>query len=93
MTFSKQLFPFVFFLLFLVSLRHASNPNNCSSSSSRPLRCGPLEVPIRFPICNHARFNLHCTDLNKTVLELPMSGTFLVRDIDYRRQKIYINDP
>ncbi|KAL9844360.1 putative RING-H2 finger protein ATL21C [Arabidopsis thaliana] len=85
MTFSKQLFPFVFFLLFLVSLRHASNPNNCSSSSSRPLRCGPF--------CNHARFNLHCTDLNKTVLELPMSGTFLVRDIDYRRQKIYINDP
>jgi len=93
MTFSTQLFPFVFFLLFLVSLRHASNPNNCSSSFSRPLRCGPLEVPIRFPFCNHARFNLHCTDLNKTVLELPMSGTFLVRDIDYRRQKIYINDP
>ncbi|EFH58329.1 hypothetical protein ARALYDRAFT_483804 [Arabidopsis lyrata subsp. lyrata] len=64
-----------------------------SKETVRPLRCGPLDVPIRFPFCDHAQFNLHCTDLNKTVLELPMSGTFLVHDIDYRRQKIYINDP
>ncbi|XP_020885603.1 putative RING-H2 finger protein ATL21C [Arabidopsis lyrata subsp. lyrata] len=93
MTFSKQLFTLIFLFLFLFPLRHASNPNKCSSSFSRPLRCGPLDVPIRFPFCDHAQFNLHCTDLNKTVLELPMSGTFLVHDIDYRRQKIYINDP
>ncbi|CAL9237170.1 unnamed protein product [Arabidopsis halleri] len=64
-----------------------------SKETVRPLRCGPVDVPIRFPFCDHAQFNLHCTDLNKTVLELPMSGTFLVHDIDYRKQKIYINDP
>lgn len=91
MTFSKQIFPLLF--LFLFPLRHASNPKKCSSSFSTPLRCGPLEVPIRFPFCDHSRFNLHCTDLNKTILELPMSGTFLVRNIDYRKQQIYINDP
>ncbi|KAJ0259123.1 putative RING-H2 finger protein ATL21B [Hirschfeldia incana] len=90
---SKHLFPLGFFLIFFFPLRHASNPQKCSSSSSRPLRCGPLEVPIRFPFCDHPEFNLHCTDLNKTVLELPMSGTFLVSDIDYYKQQIYITDP
>ncbi|VVB03509.1 unnamed protein product [Arabis nemorensis] len=88
MTFSKQIFS-LFFLLFF-PLRHASNPRN---GSSNPIRCGPLEVPIRFPFCDHAGFNLHCNDLNKTVLELPMSGTFLVQDIDYINQQIYIKDP
>ncbi|KAL1191611.1 putative RING-H2 finger protein ATL21B [Cardamine amara subsp. amara] len=93
MTFSKQLFHLFLLLLFLFPLQHASNPSKCSSSFSRPLRCGPLEVPIRFPFCDHASFDLRCTDINKTVLELPMSGTFLVRRIDYREQQIYINDP
>lgn len=94
MVFSKQLFPLFSLLLFLFPLRHASNPNNkCSSSFSRPLRCGPLEVPIRFPFCDHAQFNILCTNLNKTVLKLPMSGIFLVRDIDYRNQQIEIGDP
>ncbi|KAG2309740.1 hypothetical protein Bca52824_029488 [Brassica carinata] len=90
---SKQLFPLGFFLVFLFPLRHASNPKKCSSTVSRPFRCGPLEAPIRFPLCDHPGFNLHCTDLNKTVLDLPMSGTFLVRDIDYYKQQIYISDP
>ena len=90
---SKHLFPLGFFLIFLFPLRHALNPKKCSSSFYIPHRCGPLEAPIRFPLCDHAGFNLHCTDLNKTVLELPMSGTFLVHNIDYYKQQIYISDP
>ncbi|CAH8380760.1 unnamed protein product [Eruca vesicaria subsp. sativa] len=90
---SKPLFPLGFFLIFLFPLLHASNPKKCSSSFYRPHRCGPLESPIRFPFCDHPGFNLHCTDLNETVLELPMSGTFLVRDINYDKQHVYISDP
>ncbi|XP_020866877.1 RING-H2 finger protein ATL20 isoform X1 [Arabidopsis lyrata subsp. lyrata] len=56
-------------------------------------RCGPLGVYIRFPFCGHPGFNLHCNNLNKTVLELPMSGTFLVDRIDYSKQQISISDP
>ncbi|AEC10706.1 unnamed protein product [Arabidopsis thaliana] len=93
MIISKQLFLLFFLLFFIFPLRHASNPSKCSSSNSRPHRCGPLEVPIRFPFCDHPLFNLLCTNLNNTVLQLPMSGTFFVQYIDYRKQQIYINDP
>ncbi|KAG7593143.1 Wall-associated receptor kinase C-terminal [Arabidopsis thaliana x Arabidopsis arenosa] len=55
--------------------------------------CERYGVSIRFPFCGHSGFNLHCNNLNKTVLELPMSGTFLVDRIDYSKQQISINDP
>lgn len=92
MTFSKQFFP-LFFLLFLLPLRHASKPKKCPSSRLEWLSCGPGEVPIRFPFCGHQGFNLRCNNLSKTVLQLPMSGTFLVETIDYLSQRIYISDP
>ncbi|CAH8386983.1 unnamed protein product [Eruca vesicaria subsp. sativa] len=92
MTFSKQLFP-LFFLLFLLPLRHASKPIKCPSSRREWLSCGPSEVRIRFPLCDHKGFNLRCNNLNKTVLQLPMSGTFFVETVDYLNQRISISDP
>ncbi|AAG26956.1 RING zinc finger protein, putative [Arabidopsis thaliana] len=44
-------------------------------------------------LANSEGFNLHCNNLDKTVLELPMSGTFLVDEINYQKQQISISDP
>ncbi|XP_010501627.2 PREDICTED: RING-H2 finger protein ATL20-like [Camelina sativa] len=96
MTLSKQFSLLVFLFVFLFPLRHASNPQKCPSSYMESYfnNCGRLGVPIRFPFCGHTGFNVHCNKLiNKTVLELPMSGTFLVETINYSEQQIYISDP
>nr|VDD16488.1 unnamed protein product [Brassica oleracea] len=94
MTFSNQLF-FVLFLL--LPLLRASHPKDCSSSS-----CGLQDVHARFPFwldpnqpdfCGHPGFDLHCTISQNTALNLPKSGTFLVREIDYRSQHIRLYDP
>ncbi|CAF1873905.1 BnaC04g50840D [Brassica napus] len=94
MTFSNQLF-FVLFLL--LPLLRASHPKDCSSSS-----CGLKDVHARFPFwldpnqpdfCGHPGFDLHCTISQNTALNLPKSGTFLVREIDYRSQHIRLYDP
>lgn len=93
MTFSKPLFLLFFLLIILLfPLRHASKPKKCPSRWES-LRCGPSEVYISFPFCGHKGFNLYCNNLNKTVLQLPMSGTFLVDRINYLKQHITIKDP
>ncbi|CAN8291109.1 unnamed protein product [Cochlearia groenlandica] len=90
MTFSKQLFLF----LILIPLLHALNLNKCPSSYNDYLRCGLLEPTIRFPFCGgYAGFNLQCNSLKKTVIDLPMSGSFLVDDIDYQKQQITLTIP
>ncbi|KAG2325416.1 hypothetical protein Bca52824_008144 [Brassica carinata] len=43
--------------------------------------------------CGHTGFSLLCTDRHETVLKLPNSGLFLIRDIDYEKQRIRLNDP
>lgn len=94
MTLTKHISPLFFVFLFILPLRHASNPQKCSSSYSDSYHtCGQFGVSIRFPFCGHAGFNIHCNNLNKTVLELPMSGTFLVENINYKKQQIYLSDP
>ncbi|KAF8088327.1 hypothetical protein N665_0546s0053 [Sinapis alba] len=94
MTFSNQPFFFIFFLL---PLLRASHPQDCSSSS-----CGLLDVHVRFPFwlqpnhpdfCGHPGFDLHCTISQNAALNLPKSGTFLVREIDYEKQHIRLYDP
>ncbi|CAH2034121.1 unnamed protein product [Thlaspi arvense] len=90
----QQLFPLLFLSLFIFRPLHASNPKKCSSSYLESFyTCGRFGVSICFPFCGHAGFNVHCTDLNKTAIELPMSGTFLVQEINYRKQQISLNDP
>lgn len=95
MTFSKQI-PFLL-LIFFFPLINASHPKPCYTSS-----CGSGNIDVRFPFwlypnqhesCGHTGFNLLCTDRHETALKLPKSGPFLVREIDYERQRIRLNDP
>lgn len=65
--------------------------------------CGNNSFLIRFPFqlegeqspyyCGYPGFNLICTNNKKTVLELPYSGEFYVRSINYLTQQIQLYDP
>lgn len=88
MTFSEQLITFMF--LFCLSLLNASEAKRCSSSS-----CESRNVDVSFPFClfqsltcGHTGYNLLCIDRYETALKLPNSGLFLIRDIDYEKQRI-----
>ncbi|KAI5422013.1 putative RING-H2 finger protein ATL21A [Lathyrus oleraceus] len=85
---------FLFYLIFPVI--HAA-VNNCPFSL-----CGNFSLPIRFPFhlegeqspyCGYPGFNLICSNHRKTVLELPNSGEFYVRNINYLTQQIQLYDP
>ncbi|KAF9669069.1 hypothetical protein SADUNF_Sadunf14G0069400 [Salix dunnii] len=63
--------------------------------------CSVGEVPVRFPFrlegnqprdCGYPGFDLSCNNSSTTVLKLPHSGGFLVRDIDYLTQQIQLSD-
>ncbi|XP_044493795.1 putative RING-H2 finger protein ATL21A [Mangifera indica] len=80
------------FLLFFPSVYG----EHCQSSL-----CG-INISIRFPFqledkqpkyCSYPGFNLDCNSEGKTILKLPYSGDFFVRDIDYLAQQIYLYDP
>ncbi|ESQ43903.1 hypothetical protein EUTSA_v10006034mg [Eutrema salsugineum] len=100
MTFSKQI-PLLLFLFFFPLRTASSDPKPCYTSSCRH---GEMDgrINVRFPFwlfpkqpesCGQTGFNLLCTDHQETTIKLPNSGTFLVRDIDYRLQRIRLNDP
>ncbi|KAJ4827852.1 hypothetical protein Tsubulata_012999 [Turnera subulata] len=74
----------------------ANQADSCSNT-----KCRRDGVPVRFPFylegnqsqsCGHPGFNLRCNDQGFTVLELPYSGNFLVRSINYRTQQIQLYD-
>ncbi|KAK1558824.1 hypothetical protein Q3G72_007117 [Acer saccharum] len=59
-------------------------------------------VPIRFPFqlerkqsgnCSFPGFRIGCNSHGKTILKLPNSGQFFVRDISYISQQISLYDP
>jgi hypothetical protein len=84
-----------FLLLFLPSIMQATQP--CPISM-----CGSKFMPIRFPFqfetqqgqnCGYPGFNLSCNSQRQTVLKLPYSGEFFVRNIDYLKQRIELYDP
>ena len=65
-------------------------------------RCGDGEPTIQFPFwlkdqqpehCGFPGFELSCTEDNRTMLELPYSGKFYVKDIRYTEQWIDLYDP
>ncbi|KAJ6972497.1 hypothetical protein NC653_032936 [Populus alba x Populus x berolinensis] len=69
---------------------------DCSISA-----CSIDDVPVRFPFrlegnqprnCGYPGFDLSCNNPRTTVLKLPHSGDFLVRDIDYCTQQIQLYD-
>jgi hypothetical protein len=85
---------FFLFAVFVVGL--GEGQNGCDE-----FPCGSLGPAIRFPFrlnsqshhCGYPGFNLSCTDRNETVLQLPISVKFFVKNIDYKSQVIEVYDP
>lgn len=83
------LFPFIYTL-----------ENSCQNSW-----CSENNILIRFPFqlkvegdlqhsyCGYPGFELSCSNDSRTILRLPYSGAFYVREIDYLRQYIQFYDP
>ncbi|XVF80230.1 hypothetical protein PTKIN_Ptkin15bG0054300 [Pterospermum kingtungense] len=77
-------------------------PENQAAEPCSITKCGKNEIPIRFPFrledklpenCGYPGFNLGCKNQRTIVLNLPYSGEFFVRDINYLNQQIYLFDP
>ncbi|KAI3977086.1 hypothetical protein MKX01_004061 [Papaver californicum] len=73
----------------------------CRTNCLTPLSCGNGEprvlVPFRLEgchseVCGYPGFNLSCSSSNKTILELPFSGKFIVQNICYDLWVIQIHD-
>ncbi|KAF8379694.1 hypothetical protein HHK36_029138 [Tetracentron sinense] len=85
------------FFFFFFGFYTATGTENCVNST-----CGANRPIIRFPFrikdrqsdrCGYPGFELTCNDQNETILELPFSGKFRVKGIEYDAQEIRINDP
>ncbi|MCL7034393.1 hypothetical protein MKW94_021864 [Papaver nudicaule] len=83
---------------FIMILQHITISSS-SKDACRSLSCGHLR--IRFPFylkdrqpnyCGYHGFELSCTSNKKTVVELPLSGTFFVSSINYTSQSMEIYD-
>ena len=67
------------------------------------IKCSDRGPAIRFPFqlkdrlhpdrCGCPLFELSCTEKNETMLELPHSVKFLVKNINYKSQQILVHDP
>lgn len=61
--------------------------------------CSSIGPGVRFPFgldsdgCSYPGFNLSCNEKGLTILNLPLSGNFIVQHIDYQAQEIRIRDP
>ncbi|XP_052170559.1 putative RING-H2 finger protein ATL21A [Diospyros lotus] len=89
----KVLFLFPLFLVIYATT------NGCPSPTSG---CGNRSLIIQFPFrvegqqprnCGYPGFDLSCNSQGITVLNLPYSGEFFVRSINYRAQEIQLYDP
>lgn len=89
--------------LMMMLLQHiitaTANATTENSYACRNSSCGALQ--IRFPFrlkdlqpihCGYPGFELSCTKNNETEIELPFSGKFFVKDINYASQNIEIYD-
>ncbi|MED6206205.1 hypothetical protein PIB30_024651 [Stylosanthes scabra] len=78
----------------------ASDDNNCNTTS-----CGNNILAIDFPFwiksnngnndhrCGYQGFDIKCNKQNQPLLNLPESGDFVVKGIEYEEQQVMINDP
>ncbi|XP_074326533.1 putative RING-H2 finger protein ATL21A [Apium graveolens] len=87
----------ILFLILLLLIPGTYSAYNCQASA-----CDYYGVPIRFPFqlsplqpqsCGYPGYNVVCNSERTTVLNLPYSGDFLVKSINYRRQVIKLYDP
>ena len=63
-----------------------ASQDECTAS----IKCSDRGPAIRFP---DRLFELSCTEKNETMLELPHSVKFLVKNINYKSQQILVHDP
>ncbi|GLT84776.1 hypothetical protein SLE2022_029900 [Rubroshorea leprosula] len=77
-------------------------PPLCAAQNCPISFCGNRSIPVRFPFslqgnqlenCGYPGFELGCNSQGTTVLNLPYSGEFLVRNINYFTQEINLYDP
>ncbi|KAI7742271.1 hypothetical protein M8C21_002459 [Ambrosia artemisiifolia] len=90
-------------LLYLLILLHVLPPSLEASPHNCPISfCGSSAYSIQFPfrvvgqqqdMCGYPGFNLRCDKQGKLLLNLPNSGDFSVRAIDYRSQTVQVYDP
>uniref|UniRef100_A0A2N9J352 RING-type E3 ubiquitin transferase n=1 Tax=Fagus sylvatica TaxID=28930 RepID=A0A2N9J352_FAGSY len=92
-------FLLLFFFFFLLFLPHTAR----SQTTCKPSTCGgSRSPPIKFPFqlnntqtkgCGYPKFNLSCNNIGQTIVTLPYSGDFVVQDINYLSQAMFITDP
>ncbi|XP_007052345.2 PREDICTED: rust resistance kinase Lr10 isoform X1 [Theobroma cacao] len=84
-------------IIFLLYLCHGEAGKSCPYAA-----CSEEGPSVRFPFwlkdrqpesCGYPGFALSCSKRNETLIEIPYSGQFVVADIDYEYQNIYISDP
>ncbi|XP_024987611.1 putative RING-H2 finger protein ATL21A [Cynara cardunculus var. scolymus] len=86
-----------YLLLILIPLLPSAASNSCPVS-----HCGQFFTNVRFPFrlidtqpqrCGFPGFDLRCISPRLVLINLPSSGEFGVRAIDYRSQRMQIYDP
>ncbi|KAI3886804.1 hypothetical protein MKW98_017156 [Papaver atlanticum] len=93
------IFPFFFFCFLCLPYFIESSVENCLNnqcSKEGPGIAFPFRLKGRQPErCGYPGFDLTCDNMNRTVLEMPFSGRFLVKDIKYggTYNEILIHDP
>lgn len=94
----KLMFRLIILIMFyLLPSSLAASPYDCPFAF-----CGSNPYYVRFPfrminqqpgICGYPGFDLSCNKHGMMLLNLPNSGDFSVRNIDYRSQVVQVYDP
>ncbi|XP_040989234.1 putative RING-H2 finger protein ATL21A isoform X1 [Juglans microcarpa x Juglans regia] len=94
-----QVFFSIFFFCFFFLPQIASSATICKPSSCDGIQNPPVKFPFRLigsqdEACGYdPGFDLSCNNQNQTILTLPSSGDFVVVNIAYSEQWVYIGDP
>ncbi|KAG6684811.1 hypothetical protein I3843_12G082600 [Carya illinoinensis] len=92
-------FSIFFFFCFFFLPQIASSATICKPSSCDSIQTPPVKFPFRLrgsqeEACGYdPGFDLSCNNQDQTILTLPSSGDFVVADIIYSIQWLYISDP
>lgn len=89
----------VLLLLAFLFINGAESQFLCKSSSCNGVSSPDVRFPFRLKNSQDSRcgyqpdFDLFCNNRNQTILNLPNAGDLVVEIIDYRFQRLWINDP
>ncbi|XP_021839710.1 putative RING-H2 finger protein ATL21A [Spinacia oleracea] len=102
---NKQIF-FLLFLPFLITTKCKENTQNNLSDLCLTQVCSfhePVIRRVKFPFiiindslpssCGYPGFDLLCNGDDKLQIHLPNSGVFSIKEIDYVKQELLLNDP